>query len=152
VALSVHRFEAVAGLALAGLGVALAVAASQMPKGTVALPGPGFVPLAIGVLLTLAGLGCAGRAFVTNVDAAETVSLGGLRVWGTLATLVGVGYAFEPLGAPITLAIAVTVFVRLLGDYSIARSATIGVIASAAAWLVFARLLGIGLPAGLLPL
>ncbi len=149
-ALSAHRFETAVGLALAGLGVALAVAASQMPKGTVALPGPGFVPLAIGVLLTFAGLGCAGRALAASTP--ETVGLGGLRVWGTLATLVGVGFAFEPLGAPITLALAVTLFVRLLGDYSIARSAMIGVIASAAAWLVFARLLGIGLPAGLLPL
>src|SRR5688572_16889602 len=109
-ALSAHRFETAVGLALAGLGVALAVAASQMPKGTVALPGPGFVPLAIGVLLTLAGLGCAGRALTSGSP--ETVGLGGLRVWGTLATLVGVGFAFEPLGAPITLALAVTLFVR----------------------------------------
>ena len=143
--------ETAAGVALALTGVALAAAATGMPSGNLALPGPGFVPLAVGVLLALAGAGCAvsARGRQRGTDA---VALGGLRVWGTLGTLALAALAFEPVGAPLTLAAALAALFGLLGGAAPARSLALGVAASGAAWIVFSKLLGVGLPAGLLPL
>jgi putative tricarboxylic transport membrane protein len=151
VAINAKTGEAALGCALGLGGIVLAVLAARMPAGTVALPGPGFVPLAIGVLLALVGAGCAVSAWVER-SRAERISLGGLKAWGALAVLAVAAFAFEPLGAPITLGLAMAVLARLIGGYGLLRSALFGVLSSAVAWLVFTRLLGVGLPAGLLPL
>ncbi|HZH26111.1 MAG TPA: tripartite tricarboxylate transporter TctB family protein [Azospirillaceae bacterium] len=143
--------EAALGCALAGVGATLAYLASRMPAGSVALPGPGFMPLAIGVLLALAGSGCAVSAWCQR-GTGGAVGLGGARTWGALATLSLVGLAFEPVGAPVTLAVATAVWARLLGDYGFLRCGLLGIAASAVAWSVFTRVLGVGLPAGILPL
>ena len=109
------------------------------------------MPLALGILLALTGLGCVASTLVAK-KAARTVELGGLKAWGALATLGIAAFLFEPLGAPLTLAVAMTALFRLAGGYSLVRCATGGLAAAAVAWLVFTRLLGVGLPAGLLPL
>jgi hypothetical protein len=143
--------EVVAGLALAAFGAALTALAWRMPAGSVSLPGPGFMPSAVGILLALAGFGCVVRTLLAQ-DAAGTVNVGGLNAWGTLAMLAVAAFLFEPLGAPLTLALTMTALFRLAGGYSLVRCAIFGVVAAAAAWLIFTRLLGVGLPAGLLPL
>jgi putative tricarboxylic transport membrane protein len=145
------RGEAVVGLALAAFGAMLTALAWRMPSGSVSLPGPGFMPSAVGILLALTGVGCAVRTLVAT-DAAGTVNPGGLKAWGALATLAIAAFLFEPLGAPLTLALAMAALFRLAGGYSLLRCAMFSVIAAAVAWLVFTRLLGVGLPAGVLPL
>ena len=146
-----RRGEVIVGLALAAFGVTLTVLAWRMPAGSVSLPGPGFMPSAVGILLALTGLGCAMRTLLAN-DAAGTVNLGGPAAWGALAALAIAAFLFEPLGAPLTLALAMTALFRLAGGYALLRCALFGAIAAAVAWLVFTRLLGVGLPAGILPL
>ena len=47
--------DLVAGAALTALGLYIALAAREYPFGTVAEPGPGFVPFALGVLLAACG-------------------------------------------------------------------------------------------------
>lgn len=150
-ALDARTGEMAAGVALALAGTALAAGAAGMPGGSLALPGPGFVPLAVGVLLALVGAGCAASARGQR-PGVGTVALGGPRVWGTLGTLALTALAFEPLGAPLTLAAALAALFGLLGRASPARSLVLGAAASGAAWLVFTKLLGVGLPAGPLPL
>ena len=145
------RGEALVGLALTVFGVVLAVLAWRMPAGSVALPGPGFVPSALGVLLALVGAGCVARVLAANT-APRPIYVGGLKAWGALATLAAAAFLFEPLGAPLTLALAMAVLFRLAGGYSLVRCAVAGAVASAVAWLVFTRLLGVGLPPGILPL
>ena len=147
-----RRGEVAVGLALAGLGIAVAVLAAGMPGGTLALPGPGFAPAAVGVLLAIVGLGCAIRALVPTDAPDAPLRVGTSAVWGSLLTLAATAVAFEPLGAPLTLAAAMAALFRLIGGYSALRCLGYGAIAAAAAWIVFARLLGIGLPAGVLPL
>ena len=150
-AINAKTGEAALGCTLGIGGIVLAVLASRMPAGSVALPGPGFVPTAIGVLLAIVGAGCAVSAW-SERSRPERVGLGGAGAWGALAILAAVAFAFEPIGAPITLALAMTGLARLLGGYGLLRSALFGVLSSAVAWPVFTRLLGVGLPAGLLPL
>ena len=143
--------EVVVGTVLALGGAVLVALSTGMPKGSVALPGPGFVPAAVGVLLGLAGAGSAVAAWRRPGDGAR-VSLGGWRVWGSIAILALAAAIFEPVGAPLTLAGAFFVFSLLLGGYGIVRSAVAGIVAAAVSWLVFTKVLGVGLPAGLLPL
>ena len=145
------RGEVFVGLALAAFGVTLTALAWRMPAGSVSLPGPGFMPSAVGILLARTGAGCIVRTMAAK-DAAATVNLGKLNAWGALATLAVAAFLFEPLGAPLTLAFAMAALFRLAGAYSLVRCVVFGVIASAVAWLVFTRLLGVGLPAGILPL
>ena len=145
------RGEVVVGLALAAFGVTLAALAWRMPAGSMSLPGPGFMPSAVGILLALTGLACVASTLAAK-DAPGTVNLGGLNAWGALAMLAVAALLFEPLGAPLTLALTMTALFRLAGGYSLVRCAIFGLIAAALAWLVFTRLLGVGLPAGVLPL
>lgn len=140
--------EAALSLVLAGLGAAVAMGGGRMPLGTLSLPGPGFFPLALGALLALAG--AAWAAVTLARGSSEPVSLGGWRPWSTLAVLATAALAFEPLGAPLTLALMLAALFRILGDLGLARALGYGVVASAVAYLVFTRLLGVGLPAGAL--
>jgi len=48
--------------------------------------------------------------------------------------------------------VATAVWARLLGGYGLLRCGLLGIAASAVAWSVFTRVLGVGLPAGILPL
>jgi hypothetical protein len=145
------RGEALVGLALTVFGVALGVLAWRMPAGSVSLPGPGFMPAALGVLLAFVGVGCVARALMANAPPRQ-IYVGGLKAWGALATLAAAAFLFEPLGAPLTLAVAMTALFRLTGGYSLVRGAAYGAAASIVAWVVFTRLLGVGLPPGVLPL
>lgn len=140
--------EAALSLVLAGLGAAVAVGGARMPLGTLSLPGPGFFPLALGVLLGVAGV--AWSAVTLARGGSDPVSLGGWRPWSTLAVLAAAALAFEPVGAPLTLALMLAALFRILGDLGLARALAYGVVASAVAYLVFTRLLGVGLPAGVL--
>src|SRR5687767_10083551 len=115
-----RRGEAAVGLALALFGIGLAFLAARMPAGSVSLPGPGFMPSALGVLLAIVGFGCAASALLSK-DATRTINLGGLKAWGALATLAVTAFAFEPLGAPLSLSIAMAVLFRLAGRYSLVR-------------------------------
>ena len=63
--------EAAAGAALALTGVALAASAAGMPSGSLALPGPGFVPLAVG----MAGGSAPRIDAVTDLAAGDTIVL-----------------------------------------------------------------------------
>jgi hypothetical protein len=85
-------------------------------------------------------------------SAPDTVDLGALKASGALVTLAIAALLFEPLGAPLTLALTMATLFRLAGGYSLVRCVIFALIAAAVAWLVFTRLLGVGLPAGILPL
>lgn len=140
--------EAVVSLALFGLGAAVAVQGARMPLGTLSLPGPGFFPTALGVLLAVCGLACAGRALL--LGGRGRVSLGGWRPWSTLLVLALSALAFEAVGAPLTLAAMLAALFFILGRQPLWRCFAYGILASALAFLLFTRLLGVGLPEGLL--
>jgi putative tricarboxylic transport membrane protein len=145
-----RRGEALVGLVLTVFGIVLAALAWRMPAGSVSLPGPGFMPSVLGILLALVGAGCVARGLMAK-EAPRRIDLGGLKAWGALAALGVAAFLFEPLGAPATMALAMAALFRLAGGYSPVRCAVFGMTASVVAWLVFTRLLGVGLPPGILP-
>ena len=52
-----RRGEAAIAALLMALGLYVVWASSEMPAGSISLPGPGFFPTALGVLLILSALG-----------------------------------------------------------------------------------------------
>jgi putative tricarboxylic transport membrane protein len=139
--------EIVIGLALAALGIFVFVVARQMPFGTLGEPGPGVLPVTLGALLVVAGLLVAGVAWL-RTPRDPVVPLGHADVVCGIAALAVVGFVFEALGAPLVLALMLTLLFKVFARTSWWRAALGGIVGSAATWLFFVRLLDVPLPAG----
>ncbi len=139
--------EIAVAAALAVVGLFFVWQASLLPFGSVALPGPGFFPLALGVLLALASLGTALR--VLRSPGAEQGPFGHREVVLTFAALLCVPLLFERLGAVATLGLFIAVAVIVIGRTAWWRAATGAVIGVIAAWYFFKQLLGVQLPPGI---
>jgi hypothetical protein len=144
---STRRGEAAVALVLLALALYIVWTARTMPAGTIALPGPGFFPTAIGVLLALVSIGVLVR-LARQRDGART-TFGHRDVAIALAALVAAAIAFEPLGAIVTLGLLLFVLVAAFARIALWRAAIGAVGGVALAWLVFVHLLGVQLPRGL---
>jgi hypothetical protein len=135
--------ERAVAIALLAIGLYVLWTAHSMPAGSVALPGPGFFPTALGALLALtaaailAGAGGGAPERATRPRRETVVAVVALAI----AMLL-----FERLGAIVTLALLLAALLRALARLSWPRAALAGVLGSLLAWLVFARLLGVALP------
>jgi putative tricarboxylic transport membrane protein len=143
------RGDAAVGLALAGVGVALALLARPIPIGTVGAPGPGLLPTALGLSLIVLGLLAAVRARVER--STEPVPVLEPRAVVTMLALGGAVAAFEPLGFLPTALLFLTVLFRALGA-GWRKAVLLGVAIGGGAWLLFERALSVQLPAGIMPL
>ena len=95
--------DRVAGTAVALLGVYVAVVARQYPFGTLAEPGPGFLPFALGLLLAAAGLVIAlGARFAAGAHRPVFDDLPHALV--ILAALAVAAFTMERLGFRLTVA------------------------------------------------
>lgn len=140
-----RRGEAGVALVLLGLGIYVAWTARAMPAGTIALPGPGFFPTALGVLLALAALGVLVRIGLQR-GAAGQVELGHRNIAIALAALLGVALIFEPVGAIPTLGLLLLVLFKAFARIAWWKAALGAIIGMALTWLVFVYLLGVQLP------
>jgi Tripartite tricarboxylate transporter TctB family len=96
-----HR-DRIAGIAIALLGAYVAIAARTYPFGTVAEPGPGFVPFALGVLLAALGLVIALGA--RSGGAVQAPSFRDPHVFVILGVLAIAALAMERVGFRLTVA------------------------------------------------
>ena len=143
---STRRGEAVVTLVLLGLALYVIWTARGMPAGTVALPGPGFFPIAIGTLLALVSIGILIR-LARQPDGAR-VAFGHRDIAVALSALFVVAMVFEPLGAIATLGLLLFVLIAAFARIALWRAALGAIVGAAAAWLVFVHLLGVQLPRG----
>lgn len=141
-----HRWgEATVAAVLSALGLYIVVAASAMPLGSLAVPGPGFFPLAIGVLLVAVaavilaglGLGVVHRGPVAPLGRETTI---------TVLVLIAAALAFERAGAIATFAVLLAVLFRTFSRATWLKVALFGLVGAAAAWGFFVRVLGVNLP------
>ena len=119
--------------------------------------GPRFFPTVVGAVLVVVSLWLAvdvlrgGRG---EMEAAEDVDVSRSSDWRTLGLLSAVflGHAFllEPLGFPVAAALLFFGVAAALGSRRWARDAAIAVVLAVLVFVVFARGLGVGLPAGVL--
>jgi putative tricarboxylic transport membrane protein len=145
-AFSERRAEMLAAAALAIVGALFAWQSTRLDLGRVGLPGPGFFPLLLGVMLMV----CAGAIGIGQwrSSAGGTVELGHRDVLITVACLLAVPLLFEPLGAYLTLGLFGGAMLVLVGRVALPLAIAAAVLAMAACWGFFQLLLGLQLPAG----
>lgn len=122
--------------------------ARGMPAGTVALPGPGFFPTALAILLAVVSLGILVRAALTRAPS-EAVALGHRDIAVALAALVVLAVVFEPLGAIPSLGLFLFVLFATFARIAVWKVAIAAIIGAGLAWAVFIYVLGVQLPGGL---
>jgi len=137
---------AAVALALIGLAVLVLWRTGGMPPSTVSLPGPGFFPTVLAVLLVTAAAVLLVLALRGGTDEAEPVSLGGHDTWLTAGALFMVAFLFERAGATLALGLFVTLLGWRVARTSLPKAVAAGVIAGVAVWLAFDRVLGVPLP------
>ena len=145
--------DLVAGGIFVVLGLAFAIGARGYELGTAFRMGPGYVPLVLGGLLALLGLGIIGVG-VARWRAAEGEALGeshhGAVPWRAIALLTASIFVFgagvDPLG--LVPALLVTTFLAGLADRdnSVLAAVVIAVGLTAACVVIFVLLLQLRLP------
>lgn len=141
--------EVMAGLGLVALGLLIASMASALPASDEpGVPGPGTAPYLLGLVIAASG-GALGLIALIKRPA-SLVGLGGARHLAALLALGMSAYFFETGGfVLVTFVFLVFTFV-LLGDAPWRKAAPAAAIAALGLWLIFTKLLGVGLPYGLI--
>jgi hypothetical protein len=142
---NVRRGEAVVAVVLLALAAYVVFAASGMPAGTIALPGPGAFPIAIASLLALTAIGILVRLRRQRGPTAST-ELGHRDIVIALLALVGVALAFEPLGAIPTVGLLLLVLLKAFAHIAWWRAVVGALCGALATWVVFSYALGVQLP------
>lgn len=116
-----------------------------MPMGTLAMPGPGVMPIALGILLALSAVVLIVRRNDGSADNAAVVVGHRFVALGIGATAVA-GLLFERVGFLITSTLLLFVLLRSVSTLGTWRSLLAAVIGSVIARLFFQNLLDVSLP------
>ncbi len=144
---SARRGGIVVAAVLAGVGLLFAWQASLLDFGGFDLPGPGFFPLVLGVLVFALAVLIAIEGW-RGAGEGETVELGHRDVLIVLAALVAVAALFEPLGAYLSLGLFGAVLLVVLARVGVPLAIASAAVAMVACWYFFQVLLGLQLPRG----
>jgi len=136
----------VAGV-LAATGLLFAWQASLIDFGDLALPGPGFMPLVLGVLVFVLAI-VIGVEDWLGVGSRQTIELGHRDVLIVFAALLAVPLLFERLGAYVTLGLFGAALLVFIARCSLLVAALSAIVAMAACWYFFQVALGLQLPVG----
>jgi hypothetical protein len=139
--------ELIVAAALLVAGVFLAWQSTSLPLGDIRLPGPGFLPLVLGIALSLLAL-AAGIRSARQRSEGDVVCLGHVHIFVVFAALAGVAFAFERLGAYATLGLFTAILLRLVARTTLWRAVVGASLGMVAVWVFFKVLLGVQLPAG----
>ncbi len=134
-----------------------------MPRGSLAYPGPGLFPVAIGAFLVATALGClvqelllwrSGHAAVATPLPREAPFEGGGRdVKKTVqltALMVGYVLLLKPLGFPVAICAFLALAIRIFGYRRWLPTLAIAVLIAGLSYVSFAHWLKVPLPLGLL--
>lgn len=143
------RDDHVTGAALALAGLLIAWQSWQYPMGSFAEPGPGYLPFALGValacfgaLVAAAGGGSPAFRWARFDDAPKAFAI--------LAGLAFAALALEPLGYRITIAVLLFYYLRVLERRPWIPTLIVTAIVALGTYYVFARLMRVPLPIGVL--
>lgn len=141
--------EAAAAIALGAVGGFFAWHANRLPFGTLAEPGPGFLPLLLGLLLVACAAALLWRTRIAARGMTGT-ELGHRDVVIAYLALVLLPLGFERLGAGITFTVFIAVLLVAIDAMAWWRAIVGAAVSTSVVWLVFKHLLGVQLPRGLL--
>jgi hypothetical protein len=139
-----RRGEMAVGVGLFAVAALSGASAWTMPTGGLSLPGPGFFPLALSLLLGVVAIGVIVRAWhhgdhgVVRVD----LPIAGVAVLA-LAVLVLV---WQPLGFLLATFFFLTLLFRSIAGLGWARTLVVAAVVTAGTWGLFVGLLGVRLP------
>lgn len=149
----VERVVALAVLVASGAYLAYAL---RIPLGTMARPGAGFYPVAVGAFACGVALVVTAIAFRRaaagggGIETTETTDAGQGPVWPAAATLAGFTLLMPWLGYPLAALLFVAVLLRQQGAGW--RGTLLAAVLSAeGSYYLFAILLGVTLPQGFWP-
>ena len=138
--------EIVMAAALFGAALFFVWQSLYLPFGGIGLPGPGFFPLTLGIVLAFLALIIFARVYAEPGGA--PIHLGHRDVLIVFAGSAGVAFTFEALGAYVSLGALTAVLLLTIAKSALWRVALGTVLGMAAVWLVFKILLGVQLPTG----
>jgi putative tricarboxylic transport membrane protein len=137
-------------LALAGY---IFLAANALPFGTARVPQTAFFPKTMAVLLAILSLVVLAQALArtkTTFDSDKIGSAGWFRIGATLATLAGFALVLERLGFLLSTFLLMVCLLRAIEAQSWGKIIAVALATSLITYGLFARLLGVPLPAGVL--
>jgi hypothetical protein len=148
----VRRRELAAAAVLLAFGLFAITQALGLRFGTIAAPGPGFVPLCLAMALCLAGIGLIVQTLRATPVSTVTSTAGARRfaVVGTLAALLVYALVLEWLGFLLATFALLVFFFRALQRQSWLVVVVGSLATSLLAHLVFRTWLRVNLPSGLL--
>jgi putative tricarboxylic transport membrane protein len=151
----VQRFVSIGFLIFSGIYLA---ASLSLPLGKVGKPGPGMVPVGIGIILTFLCLLHVIEVFFLEKNRSVQKEEGGvltradvLRVTGVISLLILYMIFFPLLGYPFSTIILVGAVLRLLGMHGWIRIVLISIVTSVCSYYIFDRILDVPLPQGIIP-
>ena len=139
---------AVVALALLATAVFFVWYAAVLPFGRVGLPGPGFFPFVLGIVLAGLAVAILVRTLQSRSVEDETIYLGHRDVLIALLAMAGLAAGFERVDSYLALGTFTAVLLLFLARAKIWRvvlGATLGMVA---VWLFFGLALGVRLPGG----
>lgn len=141
------KAEIMAGLLLLGLGLGFVLMSLRLPPPEEAgVPGPGSVPMLLGAVVAACGFILAGQALLAR--SGEALALAEPRQMIALAGLVLGAALFEPAGFLLATFVLLASGFVFLGGAGWRGAVPSAALVSGALWLLFTKLLGVGLPYG----
>jgi putative tricarboxylic transport membrane protein len=128
----------------------LALAPSKRSR-TFRLPGAGFFPLALGLILGLLSVLLWVMSILSSAPSWADAWPGRREVLYLIGSIVAAVWLFERLGFLLTMISFLALTMRVLGKVSWPKSIVLALVGSVAAYVVFGRVLRIALPSGILP-
>lgn len=147
------RNDLIGGFFFLGVGIFFAVYARSVDIGTMEEPGPGFLPLWGGILLTIMSAILLGKSFLRKFEQGEAFFPepdSWKRVGMVVASLILYNLLLAPLGFILVTFLFVAFLVRCVFPQTWLRTALTAALSTAGAQFVFVNLLEIHFPKGLL--
>ena len=146
--------DLISGLFWLGIGLLLSIWSTQYPIGTLIQPGPGFLGLALGILLTLLSLIIMVRAIISSSvpgEAPLSSLFGGWKkvVYSVLVLTLGACF-FERIGYLLTFFLLIIFLMRGAGSKEWKKIFLVAFCSAVGVYLVFVLLLEQPLPQGIL--
>jgi hypothetical protein len=137
----------IAGLAFLAAGAFFAGFATLLPFGRVGLPGPGFLPFALGTALGVLALAILFHVRKEPSDA-PAVFIGHRDVLAAIAGLIAIAFAFERVDSYVALGAFAAFLLLFVAHAALWRVMLGAVLGMVAVWLFFGMALGLRLPTG----
>ncbi|HET9916860.1 MAG TPA: tripartite tricarboxylate transporter TctB family protein [Candidatus Binatia bacterium] len=147
------RLDLVAAAALAGLAGYVLFESRQLGFGSVRVPQTGFFPRVLGILLLLLALADLFRALRQAEPALFTekiTGVGWIRLGATLATMLGFAVVLERVGFLVATFFLMVLLLRAIEAPRWPKVLLVALVTSVLSYGLFAWLLGVPLPAGIL--